>query len=205
MVSVYFIHGWVWHLFLLHFLFSVVFQAIFIPLGICNGGGYSKGPRGKDPALDAACKRMCIANKQYDGGKCPSGGGFGGPRDCPPECIREMSPVGVWVGSAIQVLIMVGVEMMNRLSAPHFLTACLSQVYLGYIIWSVWQRCKDSSECCMPHHAVVMSPAEFASLTRIRLAPSRLRPPRIRAHSRKEFSRNSGRVRLRPSASGGGH
>ncbi len=101
-----------------HVLRSVVFQAIFIPIGICNGGGYSKGPRGKDAALDAACKQLCITNKNYDGGKCPNSGGFRGGGDCPAECIREMSPVGVWVGSAIQAAIMVGVEMMIWLCEP---------------------------------------------------------------------------------------
>jgi hypothetical protein len=94
-------------------LLSVVFQAIFIPIGICSGGGYSKGPRGKDPKLDAACTNKCIVNKGYADGKCPNSGGFRGGGDCPSECIREMSPVGVWVGSVIQVLIMVGVEVMS--------------------------------------------------------------------------------------------
>ncbi len=131
---------------ILHSPWAVVFQAIFIPIGICNGGAYSKGPRGKDKALDAACTNKCFQNKGYADGKCPSGGGFGGARDCPPECIRDMSPVGVWVGSVIQVLIMVGAEVVHLFAPPLMLTARPSQVYLGYIIWSVWQRCKDSSE-----------------------------------------------------------
>ena len=88
---------------------AVLFQAVFIPIGICNGGGYSKGPRGKDPALDDACRARCLdSNPTYDGGKCPSGGLFRGPGDCPPACVRETSPVGVWVGSAIETVIMVG-------------------------------------------------------------------------------------------------
>jgi hypothetical protein len=39
-------------------------------------------------------------------------------------------------------------------TVPRMMTACPSQAYLGYIIWSVWQRCKDSSEC-MLHHGVM--------------------------------------------------
>ena len=98
---------------------SVVFQAIFIPIGICNGGAYSKGPRGKDKNLDAACTQLCKnRGAGYEDGKCPNSGGFrGGGADCPPECIREMSPVGVGVGSAIEVMIMVGLGLIHIVCA----------------------------------------------------------------------------------------
>jgi hypothetical protein len=88
---------------------AALFQAVFIPLGICYGGGYSQGPRGKNQALDNACRAMCMESKPaYEGGRCPSGGIFRGGGDCPPECIREASPAGAWVGSFIEAIIMVG-------------------------------------------------------------------------------------------------
>jgi hypothetical protein len=92
-----------------HPLRAALFQAVFIPLGICNGGGYSKGPRGKDPALDGACRARCLRSEPaYEGGRCPGGGGFlRGGGGCPPACEREASPAGAWAGSAIEAAIMV--------------------------------------------------------------------------------------------------
>ena len=89
-------------------MLPVLFQTIYIPVGICNGGQYSKGPRSKNAELERACFAKCLSQQPgYTDGKCPSGGGFGPPANCPDECMRTMNPAGVWIISAIQAIIMV--------------------------------------------------------------------------------------------------
>ena len=48
----------------------MLLQLVFVPLGICSSGGYSKGPREKDPSLNQACVAKC-AEQDPDYVSCP--------------------------------------------------------------------------------------------------------------------------------------
>ncbi len=82
-----------------------------IPIGVCHNGNYSKGLRGKDAVLDAACINKCFRSKGYPNGMCPSNTDTTtsnkNTSGCPPECYREAQPAIGWTGAVIQFLIMV--------------------------------------------------------------------------------------------------
>lgn len=86
-------------------IFAVILQAVFIPLGICTSGGYSKGPRGKDPALDQACIAKCVEqNPSYADGACPL---FTPAIKCPSACTQPGNAREAWVVAAAQAVVMV--------------------------------------------------------------------------------------------------
>eukprot|EP00292_Cryptomonas_paramecium_P010266 CAMPEP_0113705638 /NCGR_PEP_ID=MMETSP0038_2-20120614/27251_1 /TAXON_ID=2898 /ORGANISM="Cryptomonas paramecium" /LENGTH=273 /DNA_ID=CAMNT_0000630683 /DNA_START=382 /DNA_END=1203 /DNA_ORIENTATION=- /assembly_acc=CAM_ASM_000170 len=103
----------------------VCYQALYIPLTICGNGHYSKSPRDKDAGLEAACRASCMAlHPSYQNGVCPEGGGYRSSCEVSDGCYQETSSASGWIPGAIEVVVM---------------------SYYGYILWSVWQRCKDST------------------------------------------------------------
>ena len=84
-------------------------------MGICRSGDFTKGLRGKNADLDAACTNKCILSRGYANGMCPKSSDSAdkstnknGTSDCPPECYRARAdPVASFVGAGFQVGIMV--------------------------------------------------------------------------------------------------
>jgi hypothetical protein len=147
-------------------MLPVLFQVIYIPLGICSEGQYSKGPRGKNAELERACFAKCLSKQPtYTDGSCPRGSVFRPPADCPNECTRApMDAEAVWVGAAIEAIIMVRSWQLVYVlqNTDYYSPVSVWQIYLGYILWSVWQRCKDSCNsfvsiylsCLHGHHVL---------------------------------------------------
>ena len=83
---------------------AAAFQAAYIPAVICFGGGYTRSPRDRDPAVDRACRRLCAAQEPGAvGGECPAG------RDCSqaPACLGGGTAALMWLVSAPEAGFMV--------------------------------------------------------------------------------------------------